>query len=85
MANSKLMSANAAEATSAEPFRRPSQPPSHNPEGAAFERLISAAVLVATAFRLRDEAGVTAALRHLVRAIRPFEAGPGSDCQIGRA
>ncbi len=85
MANSKLMSANAAEATSAEPFRQPSHAPSQVAEGAAFERLISAAVLVATAFRLRDEVGMIAALRQLVRALRPFEASAGADRQIGRA
>jgi hypothetical protein len=38
--------------------------------------LISAALLTATAFRLRDQDALTSALRLLVRAIRLFEDHP---------
>jgi hypothetical protein len=37
------------------------------------EPVVSASVLVATAFRLRDQAALLSALRLLVRAIRLFE------------
>lgn len=43
------------------------------PDPASFQSLITTAVLVATAFRLRDQDGLTEALRHLVQAVRPFE------------
>jgi hypothetical protein len=43
-------------------------------ETVAFEQLVSAATLVATAFRLRDEQGLISALRQLVLAVRPFQA-----------
>jgi hypothetical protein len=43
-------------------------------DAAAVERLISAALLATTAFRLRDHDGLTGAMRGLVRAIQPFEA-----------
>ena len=38
-----------------------------------FETLISAAILAATAFRLKDQDALIQALRRLVRAVRPFE------------
>lgn len=38
-----------------------------------FEPLISAAILTATAFRLKDQEALIQALRRLVRAVRPFE------------
>jgi hypothetical protein len=38
------------------------------------EAVISAALLAATAFRLRDRQGLLSALRMLVRATRSFEA-----------
>lgn len=40
----------------------------------ANEAVIGAAVLVATAFRLRDEDALVAALRALVRAVQQLEA-----------
>lgn len=45
----------------------------------SFHALITAAVLAATAFRLRDENGLTQALRLLVQAVRPFEGDPAED------
>jgi hypothetical protein len=39
----------------------------------AHEAVIGAAVLVATAFRLRDEDALVAALRALVRAVQKLE------------
>lgn len=39
----------------------------------SFHALITAAILAATAFRLRDDDGLTQALRLLVQAVRPFE------------
>ena len=50
----------------------------------ATQSLISAAILTSTAFRLRDNDGLIAALRLLVRAVKPFEAeasktGPSQD------
>jgi hypothetical protein len=39
------------------------------------EPVISAALLVATAFRLRDQEGLLSALRMLVEATRSFEEG----------
>lgn len=39
----------------------------------SLQSLITAAVLAATAFRLRDQDGLTEALRLLVQAVRPFE------------
>jgi len=47
----------------------------HAADYAPFEPLISAAILTATAFRLKDADGLVQALRHLVRAVRPFETG----------
>lgn len=40
---------------------------------APFESLISAAILTATAFRLKDRDALIQSLRRLVRAVRPFE------------
>lgn len=50
------------------------------------EPVISASLLVATAFRLRDQKALVSALRLLVRAIRLFEAdrgGPGTELPRG--
>jgi hypothetical protein len=46
-------------------------------DDASVESLVTAAVLVATAFRLRDHDGLTKSLRLLVDAVRPFEAEAG--------
>ena len=46
---------------------------------ASFQSLVTAAVLAATAFRLRDQDGLTEALRRLVLAVQPFEAKPTED------
>ncbi len=43
---------------------------------APFQSLVTAAILAATAFRLRDQDGLTEALRRLVQAVRPFEVDP---------
>lgn len=43
---------------------------------APFQSLITTAILAATAFRLRDQDGLTEALRRLVQAVRPFEVDP---------
>ena len=43
---------------------------------APFQSLITSAILAATAFRLRDQDGLTEALRRLVRAVQPFEVDP---------
>lgn len=43
---------------------------------APFQSLITAAILAATAFRLRDQEGLTEALRRLVQAVQPFEVDP---------
>jgi hypothetical protein len=43
---------------------------------APFQSLITTAILAATAFRLRDQDGLTEALRLLVQAVRPFEVDP---------
>ncbi len=45
-------------------------------EHAPFQSLITTAILTATAFRLRDQDGLTEALRRLVQAVRPFEVDP---------
>lgn len=45
----------------------------------SIQSLITTAVLAATAFRLRDQDGLTDALRRLVRAVQPFEANPAED------
>jgi hypothetical protein len=45
----------------------------------SFQALITTAVLAATAFRLRDQDGLTAALRLLVQAVRPFAGEPMED------
>jgi hypothetical protein len=45
----------------------------HASELVSFEALISAAILAATAFRLKDQDALTQALRRLVQAVRPFE------------
>ncbi|MEZ5930726.1 MAG: hypothetical protein R3F54_02015 [Alphaproteobacteria bacterium] len=45
----------------------------------SFQSLITTAVLAATAFRLRDQDGLTAALRLLVQAVRPFEVDLAED------
>ena len=42
-------------------------------DDASFQRLITSAILAATAFRLRDHDGLTEALRLLVDAVKPFE------------
>lgn len=42
---------------------------------AAQEAVLAAAVLVATAFRLRDEAGLVATLRRLADAVDAWEKG----------
>jgi len=55
--------------------------PEPEPEGRAggladqapMEGLISAALLTATAFRLKDAAGLVLALRDLVAAVKPYE------------
>ena len=41
--------------------------------GQALDRIVTAAVLVATAFRLRDEDGLVIALRRLVAAVEANE------------
>ncbi len=41
--------------------------------GEALDRIVTAAVLVATAFRLRDEDGLVLALRRLVAAVEASE------------
>jgi hypothetical protein len=43
-------------------------------DDASFESLVTTAILATTAFRLRDQDGLTMALRLLVEAVRPFEA-----------
>jgi hypothetical protein len=43
-------------------------------EGAALESVVSAAVLVTTAFRLRDEDGLIGTLRLLTAAVDALEA-----------
>ncbi len=43
---------------------------------APFQSLVTTAILAATAFRLRDQDGLTEALRRLVHAVRPFEVDP---------
>ncbi len=48
-------------------------------DDASFESLVTTAILAATAFRLRDRNGLTAALRLLVEAVRPFEADMGDN------
>ncbi|MEM7043753.1 MAG: hypothetical protein AAF543_13160 [Pseudomonadota bacterium] len=45
-------------------------------DDASFQRLITSAILAATAFRLRDHDGLTEALRMLVDAVKPFEVDP---------
>ncbi|MGI9416428.1 MAG: hypothetical protein ACR2RA_01185 [Geminicoccaceae bacterium] len=42
----------------------------------SLQSLITTAILATTAFRLRDQDGLTEALRRLARAVRPFEADP---------
>ena len=42
-------------------------------EGETYQPLISTAILTTTAFRLRDESALIAALRLLVQAVKPFE------------
>ena len=41
--------------------------------------LITTAILAATAFRLRDDAGLIQAMRMLVRAVQPFESDHQDD------
>ena len=48
-------------------------------DAAPFQYLVTAAILAATAFRLRDQDGLTEALRLLVQAVRPFEVDPTVD------
>lgn len=43
-------------------------------DDAPFQALVTTAILAATAFRLRDQDGLTEALRLLVQAVQPFEA-----------
>ncbi len=44
-----------------------------------FQHLITAAILATTAFRLRDQDGLTNALRLLVQAVQPFEVSSAED------
>ncbi len=46
---------------------------------AELEPVIGAAILAATAFRLRDEEGLILALRNLVRGLRRLEAARNDD------
>lgn len=48
-------------------------------ELAAVDPVVSAAVLVASAFRLRDESGLIATLRLLANAVAAWEAGQAAD------
>ena len=45
-------------------------------DDASFQFLVTTAILATTAFRLRDQDGLTQALRLLVYAVRPFEGDP---------
>lgn len=54
-------------------FRRDEQ--ADTADYAPFQPLITTAILATTAFRLRDDEALTEALRRLVQAVRPFEAG----------
>ena len=45
----------------------------------SFQHLITTAILAATAFRLRDQDGLTNALRLLVQAVQPFEVSSSED------
>ncbi len=47
--------------------------PSDTAKGEPCQRLITSAILATTAFRMRDDAALTEALRMLVRAVKPFE------------
>lgn len=64
----QLAAANANEATARD------CPAALQAELAALEPLVSAAVLVTTAFRLRDEAGLIQTLRLLADAVKGLEA-----------
>lgn len=44
-----------------------------------FQHLITVAILAVTAFRLRDQDGLTDALRLLVQAVKPFEVSSAKD------
>ncbi|MEM9629587.1 MAG: hypothetical protein AAGA21_25435 [Pseudomonadota bacterium] len=46
---------------------------------ASFQSLVTTAILAATAFRLRDQDGLTESLRRLVLAVQPFEVTPTED------
>ncbi|HFD16021.1 MAG TPA: hypothetical protein ENJ38_06940 [Rhodospirillales bacterium] len=48
-------------------------PPNDRDRDAASEAVLSAAVLVTTAFRLRDESSLVFALRRLADAVASFE------------
>jgi|GEM_PF-6614409 len=48
-------------------------------DDAPLQSLITTAILATTAFRLRDQDGLTEALRLLVQAVRPFEVEPTED------
>ena len=47
--------------------------PSTNKGDAAYQPLITSAILTTTAFRLRDDDALIEALRLLLRAVKPFE------------
>jgi hypothetical protein len=49
----------------------------------ALDPLVSAALLVASAFRLRDEGGLIATLRLLTNAVAAWESQQRSDCPAG--
>ncbi|MGI9437423.1 MAG: hypothetical protein ACR2Q4_21790 [Geminicoccaceae bacterium] len=46
-------------------------------EETTIQPLITAAILVTTAFRMRDQTALIQGLRRLVRAVRPFEVDTG--------
>jgi len=48
-------------------------------DDAPIQALITTAILTTTAFRLRDQDGLTEALRLLVQAVKPFEMDSAQD------
>jgi hypothetical protein len=49
----------------------------------ALDPVVSAALLVASAFRLRDEGGLIATLRLLTNAVSAWESQQAADCPAG--